>query len=117
MFNRTARIFITADSKKLVHIKIQKKMKTIRLFLAIIITAGIYACGSNSDNESLSNPRQTNDVNARNPEVDHMHDSLNNNRNTATNTNSSSGNVNGGTNSNTGVAGDSVPHSQSVSKK
>jgi hypothetical protein len=54
------------------------EMKNLKYLLVTLSAFAILSCGSNSDNESLSNPRQTDDVNARNPEADRISDSLNN---------------------------------------
>ena len=41
----------------------------------------IASCGSHSDNESLSNPRQTDDPNARNAIADSIHEAQQNSNN------------------------------------
>jgi len=46
------------------------------IFFCCLMT-GFISCGSNSDNESLSNPDQTDDPNARNPEAIRAEDSMN----------------------------------------
>jgi hypothetical protein len=53
-------------------------MNRITFFSIIFFASVISSCGSNSDNESLSNPRQTDDKNARNEEAAHIEDSSNN---------------------------------------
>jgi hypothetical protein len=55
-------------------------MKKLKLALFFSAVSFALSCGSNSDNESLSNPRQTDDPNARNPISDSIADSLNRNR-------------------------------------
>jgi hypothetical protein len=53
-------------------------MKKLFIFLFAGSMALLTSCGSNSENDSLSNPRQTDDVNARNDEADRIHDSVQN---------------------------------------
>jgi hypothetical protein len=60
-------------------------MKTLSILILAGVIAFVTSCGSNSENDSLSNPRQTDDVNARNQEADRIHDSVQNTNSTSMN--------------------------------